>query len=71
MLSQMRGVPLGQKSLYGPTAATELYGRVAVCTGQNDPIVGETLFFETEAVPEGEAGAEVSVLRTVRPDFSA
>jgi len=24
---------------------------VAVCTGQDDPSAGETLFFETEAVP--------------------
>lgn len=37
---------------------------------EEDPDAGETLFFDTEALPEGEAGAEVSVLRSVRPDLS-
>src|ERR1035438_4164316 len=32
---------------------------------------GETLFAETKAASEGEAGTEVPVLRVVRPDLSA
>jgi hypothetical protein len=37
--------------------------RLEECLEQEDPTAGETLFFETEALLEGEAGAEVSVLR--------
>src|SRR5450755_4186327 len=47
----------------GEPLGTTHYGR----TGH----AGETLFAETEAASEGEAGTEVPVLRAVRPDLSA
>ena len=61
--SQIRGVPLGQPSRYGTTEAVgfDLGDRMGECLDQEDPTVREILFFETEALPEGEAGAEVSV----------
>jgi len=62
MRSQTRGVPLGQATHYGTTGAVGVYRcrRVAVCPREDDPASGETLFFETEALPQGEAGDAVS-----------
>ena len=65
--SQIRGVPLGQPSRYGTTEAVgfDRGDRMGERLDQEDPTPREILFFETEALPEGEAGAEVSVLRSV------
>ena len=64
-LSQTRSVPLGQTSHYGTTGNLGICGCVAKCACQEDPVAGETHDFETEALPEGEVGAEVSILCAV------
>src|SRR5581483_488404 len=58
-LSERRREPLGRTH----------YGRTGERRRRGD--AGETLFTETEAAAEGEAGAAVPVLRAVRPDLSA
>src|SRR6266852_5119069 len=57
MRSQRKGEPLGGNAHYGRRAGWQ-------------HAAGETLFAETEARPEGQAGTEVPVLRVVRPDLS-
>ena len=64
-LSQKRSVPLGQESRYGTADNLGICRCVAKRPYQEDPIACKTHFFETEAVPKGEDGAEVSILRTV------
>src|SRR5580704_10372226 len=55
--SQKKGEPLGGNAHYGRRAEWQ-------------HAAGETLFTETEAGPEGQAGTEVLVLRVIRPDLS-
>ena len=64
-LSQKGSVPLGQRSYYGTAGDLGICRRVAKCACEENPIAGETHYFETEALPEGEVGAEVSILRFV------
>src|ERR1035437_4898121 len=62
-----KGEPLGRDSRYGRMGA---YRRPEE-TGERRRTPRQTLYAETEAEPKGQAGAEVPVLRTVRPDLSA
>ena len=57
MWSQKGGVPLGRTSRYGATEAVGLYrgGGLGKRRHQEDRTAGETLFPETEALPEGES----------------
>ncbi len=64
-LSQKGSVPLEQRFYYGTAGDLGICRRVAKCTCQEDPIACETHYFETEALPKGEDGAEVSILRAV------
>src|SRR5215207_400590 len=58
-----------------PLASRRHYGRrggiAGGLSGQRQEPASEALRAETEAVPEGEARAEVPVLRTIRPDLQA
>src|ERR1700687_1064075 len=57
MRSQRKGEPLGGNAHYGRRAGWQ-------------HAAGETLFADTEARSECQAGTEVRVLRVVRPDLS-
>src|ERR1019366_2649321 len=61
-LGKRKGEPLG-RTHYGIRGGG---GR-----GKRRPAAGETLFAETETTSEGEAGAEIPVLRFTGPDLSA
>ena len=63
--SQRGGVPLGQKSYYGAIGVVWIYRNMGKCPCKEDPVAVKTHHLETEAIPEGEVGAEVSILRTV------
>src|SRR6266853_3221 len=62
-----KGEPLGRKSDYGKMGAY----RSPEGTGERRRTPRQTLFAETEAESKGQAGAEVRVLRIVRPGLSA
>ena len=42
---------------------------MAKCPRQEGPVAGQTHYFETEALPEGEVGAEV-VIKDIQSDLN-
>src|SRR6266498_2815800 len=59
-----KGMPIdGDPIFYGETGLSPVPGRLYAGAGD----VGETLSFEMEAEPKGQARADVSVLHVVRP----